>query len=130
MSETEWSEPALYARGGQLIAPRTFTEADPMSMVLVPEWERAGTDDDLWGAVTYVGRPKTDRGQPEQRGRARRTAYQGRRRQADVKVAPSDETADAGSNQRLMANSRSMALASLTSRVTGFLRSILLVAAL
>ncbi len=40
------------------------------------------------------------------------------------------EAASATADQGLMANSRSMAVASLASRITGFLRSILLVAAL
>jgi putative peptidoglycan lipid II flippase len=152
VSDTEWSEPALYARGGQLIEPRMFTEADPMSMVLVPDTWQTGQDEgrageDIWGAVTYVGRPRLDRRKADRPSpKADRPSPTGRHRALSSELplldaAPADATvlvpgavepaaADAASNQRLLANSRTMALASLTSRVTGFLRSILLVAAL
>jgi putative peptidoglycan lipid II flippase len=59
--------------------------------------------DERWSTTTYVGRSAGD--------------------------GPATE-GDEASNQRMLANSRSMAVASLISRITGFARSVLLVAAL
>ena len=122
--DPDWSEPSLYARGGVPVAPRTFTEADPLSMIFVFDEDE---HDARWGAVTYVGKRRA--------------------RNARIDSAPADasveEVEDAGpeaaedvapeavdGNRRLIANSRTMAVASLSSRLTGFLRSVLLVAAL
>jgi len=38
MSEDDWSAPSLYSGRGQVMQPRTFTEADPISAVLVADW--------------------------------------------------------------------------------------------
>jgi putative peptidoglycan lipid II flippase len=86
-----------------------FTEADPMSTMFV-DWGPS-TGDAVWGATTYVGGPRV---------RPRPTA----------EAAPEEAAPVAESDQGVIANSRSMAVASLTSRITGFLRSIMLVAAL
>ena len=108
----DWSAPTHYA-GGRPIEPRMFTEADPMSTMYVGDWGGAGQE--VWGATTYVGRP---------RGQARpRPAAEPAPQLAEQPVAES-------SDERVIAHSRSMAVASLASRSTGFLRSIMLVAAL
>jgi putative peptidoglycan lipid II flippase len=91
-----------------------FTEADPMTSMLPGDW--IGADEQRWGATTYVGRPR----------RRDRTATASR----EPEVAGGQEPIADSSDQGVIANSRSMAVASLASRVTGFLRSILLVAAL
>jgi putative peptidoglycan lipid II flippase len=123
--DDDWSTPTHYT-GGRLIEPRTFTEADPMTSVLLSDWAD-GVDESRWGATTYVGRPR--------RGRGQATAPAGP--SAAPEASPAAEAAPeaapapaAESDRGVLANSRSMAVASLTSRITGFLRSILLLAAL
>ena len=126
MSDTsvddDWSTPTHYT-GGKPIEPRALSiGGDPMTTMFPADW--GGEREERWSATTYVGRP---------RGRKRPPA------------APPDEGVDEAigppaepvaveevekDDRRVIANSRSMAVASLTSRVTGFLRSILLVAAL
>ena len=124
----DWSAPSLYSGRGQVMQPRTFTEADPISAVLVADWlddEDAGQNP--WGTTTYVGprrkRPDRRRRAPAEAGQATVAAEPAT--QESPEAAPA-KTADRG----LIANSRSMAVASLVSRITGFLRSALLVAAL
>jgi putative peptidoglycan lipid II flippase len=109
----EWSAPTHYT-GGRPIEPRTFTEADPMATLFAGDW--GGEREQRWGATTYVGRPS---------GKARP-----RPGAAEPEPAGVQEPVADSSDQGVIANSRSMAVASLTSRVTGFLRSIMLVAAL
>jgi putative peptidoglycan lipid II flippase len=108
--DDDWSAPTHYT-GSRLIEPRMFTEADPLTSLFLDDWGQG--DDEHWGATTYVGRPRHRRPEGEGEAAARPEASPGTR-------------ADRG----LMANSRSMAVASLASRLTGFLRSILLVAVL
>ena len=116
-----WSSPTHYA-GRKPIEPRMFTEADPMTTMFVGDWGQTG--EPRWGSTTYVGKPR-----------------RGRDRSAVAEAEPAADPAAAdligegrpaadASDQGLMANTRSMAVASLASRITGFLRSILLVAAL
>ena len=108
-----WSAPTHYA-GRRSIEPRMFTEADPMTTMLPGDW--SDEPEGRWGATTYVGKPRRrDRG-----AEARR----------EPEPAGAQEPIADSSDQGVIANSRSMAIASLVSRVTGFLRSILLVAAL
>jgi putative peptidoglycan lipid II flippase len=123
-----------------------FTEADPMGSVLVADWDpdldstaardaQDRADEVLWGATTYVGRSRDRPRTPAapsalSAGTVDGTVDPG----VDVPAADASPVAapvdaDRG-NRGLLAASGSMAVASLTSRVTGFVRSILLVAAL
>jgi putative peptidoglycan lipid II flippase len=137
--DDDWSSPTHYA-GGRPIEPRMFTEADPMSTQLFGIWREAGAaQENPWGSTTYVGKPRKRKKQaagtpdtaPDDSG-ARGQAVEESVEQADDTAADATQAkpAPATSDQGLMANSRSMAVASLASRVTGFLRSIMLVAAL
>jgi putative peptidoglycan lipid II flippase len=108
--DDDWSAPTHYT-GGRPIEPRMFTEADPMATMFAGSW--GDESEQRWGATTYVGRPRT---RPRPTTEPEPTATQ-------------EPVADS-TDQGVIANSRSMAVASLTSRVTGFLRSIMLVAAL
>jgi len=119
-----WSEPSLYARGGVPVAPRMFTEADPLSMLFVfDEDER----DARWGAVTYVGKRRA-RNAPVDSAPA--DSPEGAPDGAAAEVLEDAVPEAVDGNRKLIANSRTMAVASLSSRLTGFLRSVLLVAAL
>ncbi len=117
-----WSAPTHY-NGSRTIEPRTFTEADPMTSLL-GEWD-SGADESRWGTTTYVGRPRRG-GRDDAPAPAAEIAPADQ--QAGAEEAPPKPVDD--SNRGLMANTRSMAVASLASRVTGFLRSIMLLAAL
>jgi putative peptidoglycan lipid II flippase len=136
-----WSTPTHYA-GGRPVEPRLFTEADPMASLLMGDWSD-GVDESRWGTTTYVGRrrrhaareddgrhPETDTGRA---GRTDTATVDPQPRPASheaVDETSRPEDASAESTRGLLANTRSMAVASLASRVTGFLRSILLLAAL
>ncbi len=123
----DWSTPSLYAGRGRVMEPRTFTEADPISAMLVAEWP--GDEDDgqnPWSTTTYVG-PRRRR--PDRRGRDADPA-DGAPASATGTATPAGQAPAKAADRGLMANSRSMAIASLVSRITGFLRSALLVAAL
>jgi putative peptidoglycan lipid II flippase len=101
-----------------------------MTSMLPGIWEDepAAADESLWGSTTYVGRRRrrrrVERAQPAPAPPAPPEPAVGDRPAAEAR--PAVESADRG----LMANSRSMAVASLASRLTGFLRSVLLVAAI
>jgi putative peptidoglycan lipid II flippase len=89
-----------------------FTEDPSMTGVFMPIWQHASDEEwehaeEQWGSTTYAGRRRY---RPDTRTRAgeRRTPAEG----------------------GLLASSRTMAIASLASRVTGFLRSVVLAAAL
>ncbi len=174
VSDHEWSEPTLY-NGSRSIEPRTFTEADPISAVLVADYPDDGPDSipasaaPTWSSTTYVGRPRR-----RDRKRKRPDAADGSqspveapavepvaetaepdlldavgaepvgagsepelaapaeadRQEAGPDPAVEDTEAAERSNRGLLAASGSMAVASLVSRITGFLRTIFLVAAL
>jgi putative peptidoglycan lipid II flippase len=119
----DWSSATHYKQGQLPVEPRMFTEADPMAGML-PGWDGGG--EDPWGSTTYIGRP---------RGKAPARPTPGSASTVDAgdlstaEPAPSDGV-DADSNRGMLANSRSMAVASLTSRVTGFVRSVLIVSAI
>lgn len=130
-----WSAPTHYS-GRKSVEPRTFTEADPIGSVYVTDFDdgsAAGTEP-RWGATTIVGR----------KGRGRGTAVADSQRPAppessegvELATPPGDvelesPPADAERNNRvLLAASGSMAVASLVSRLTGFLRTIFIVAAI
>ncbi len=109
----------MHGRGLITVEPRTFTEDNPMTGVLMPAWQRVSDEEwahaeEQWGSVTYGGR--------------RRYRPQAA---ADTTVAKPAGTADGARREgSLLASSRTMAIASIASRVTGFLRSIVLAAAL
>src|SRR5919204_6108262 len=127
MSE-QWSQPSLYGKGLVTIEPRLFTEADPVPAVSLPPWQQVADDDwsagtaaegtaePQWSTPTYVG-PRRHLPPP---GQARKPA----------EGPPTAAAAGEESNRRLLASSRAMAVASLTGRITGFIRNILIVAAL
>lgn len=134
-----WSSPSLYRGGRQIYQPRTFTEADPMSQVLLLEWPEDEVAEPQWSTPTYVG-PRRLLGRRTSTGR-----HRGGPVEAPIEtpatagaaddVEPGMEAAaaavdDERDNRGLLAHSRTMAIASLTSRVTGFLRSSMLVAAI
>lgn len=108
-----WTTPSLYSGRGRVIEPRTFTEADPISAVLLADWAN-DANGVAWSDTSYVG-PR----------RKRPTG-----RSASDAPDPASEAGPAKPARSLLANSRTMAVASLVSRITGFLRSSLLVAAL
>jgi putative peptidoglycan lipid II flippase len=116
-TEGGWSTPSLYSAGA-LFEPRTFTEADPMTS-LFTGWAEPDIGHDLhepqWSTPTYVGKRRL---RPDAEPDS--TAVEATRPPAE----------DEESTRGLLANSRTMAVASLASRITGFLRSVLLVAAL
>jgi putative peptidoglycan lipid II flippase len=121
-----WSSPTHYA-GGRPLEPRMFTEADPMSPLLIGDWrEPSDAGENRWGTTTYVGKPRKRRGAAAPPTPTPAATPDAAPDDAGARGQAVDETSDQG----LMANSRSMAVASLASRVTGFLRSIMLVAAL
>jgi putative peptidoglycan lipid II flippase len=129
MTEEDWGEPSLYTRGARPVEPRTFTEADPISTVLVAD-DRPGAADARWGSVTYVGRPRRGAKQA-QAAVSTPEETSGTLEAVEAPAAAAAEAVDRDEGTRsVLANSRSMAFASLTSRVTGFLRSIVIVAAL
>jgi putative peptidoglycan lipid II flippase len=120
--DDDWSAPTHYA-GGKPIEPRMFTEADPMSPLYVGDWREGGDAGELWGTTTYVGRPRTrERARPEEAPAPAKPTEPG--------AAGAQEPVADSTDQGVIANSRSMAVASLTSRLTGFLRSVMVVAAL
>ena len=87
-----------------------------MTGVLMPAWQRASDEEwahaeERWGSVTYAGRRR-------------------HRPDAPATVARPADTAKARPDGSLLASSRTMAIASVASRLTGFLRSIVLAAAL
>lgn len=122
-----------------------YTEADPMGAVLTDDWGPDSHRQAVWSTPTYVGRRRLRPGTTP----AARTIDAARGRPNAASAASAAEDTGAGTaegagdaagsadaqpleraNRRLMADSRTMAIASLASRLTGFLRSILLVAAL
>ncbi|MFN2517771.1 MAG: murein biosynthesis integral membrane protein MurJ, partial [Jatrophihabitantaceae bacterium] len=149
-TEGGWSAPSLYS-GGAMFEPRTFTEADPISSVLVADWSQIEAPrEPQWSTPTYVGKRKLRRGEAPSVTAVDAATSPGAPSPDDAASpedaattslpAPVDEAAVAAAapiaaasdedTRSLLANSRTMALASLASRITGFLRSVLLVAAL
>ncbi|MEP7020827.1 MAG: murein biosynthesis integral membrane protein MurJ [Pseudonocardiales bacterium] len=125
----DWSKTSLYSDGA-MFEPRTFTEADPISSVFFTGWAEvpATPHEPQWSSPTYVG--KRGRRPGAKPAAATIDAARG------TAAAPPDGVREAPAAQPdegtagLLANSRSMAIASLASRITGFLRSVLIVAAL
>jgi putative peptidoglycan lipid II flippase len=149
-----WGTPSLYGKGLITIEPRMFTEINPVPSVAMPAWQqqteaqadaqvqadaRARAADqaraDDWGAPTHHGprrlRPR-DLPLPEPAPTSAPAPVQVRdepaHRAADDLAEESSE--EDSSNRGLLASSRTMAIASLASRITGFLRTVVIVAAL
>ena len=114
-----WSTPTHYA-GRKPVEPRTYTESDPMTTMFPGNWR--DDQDERWGSTTYVGkrRLRPQSSTPSEPGTE----------PAPPEPGGEQEPIADSSDQGVIANSRLMAVASLASRVTGFLRSIMLVAAL
>ena len=120
--DDDWSTPTHYT-GGKPIEPRALSlGGDPMTTMFPSDW--GGEREERWSATTYVGKPRGRKQVPV----AERSVAVDDAAAAPVEPAAVEEAEQ--DDRRLIANSRSMAIASLTSRITGFLRSILLVAAL
>ncbi|MGI8679568.1 MAG: murein biosynthesis integral membrane protein MurJ [Jatrophihabitans sp.] len=132
VTDDEWGTPTLYP-GRKSVEPRTFTEADPIGSVYVTDFddEPARDHEPRWGATTIVGKKRrggTRVAEPPQGADAAPV-------EAEIGAAVEDEleapSADIErSNRGLLAASGSMAVASLVSRVSGFLRTIFIVAAI
>lgn len=143
MSE-QWGETRLHRSA--TFQPPSSVGADPVTSMWLDDWAElenaffSGADGhDTWSDTTYAGRGN------RKQNRARRRA--GREGAIPVKDLVEDYRADApeveppaevpldtgvdeSEHRRLLSDSKTMAIASLASRITGFLRSSLLVAAL
>jgi putative peptidoglycan lipid II flippase len=152
--DADWGSATLYA-GGQPFEPPSMAGAEPLTSTFSAAFPAAGStqwaltgdpDEPRWSETTYVGRPR--RRDVRARRRSGRTEATGQHAtgtavaEPDIRTAVEPEAAgtaaeappqpadDERSTRGLMAASGSMAIASLASRITGFLRSALLVAAL
>ncbi len=130
-----WSTPALYSRG-QAVEPRTYTEADPISAVLVADWT-ARAEDGTWGSTTYVGPRRKRPSGPRHRAEPTPAPAPGATEADPIEADPieadpieADPIEAEDTDRSLIAHSRTIAVASLVSRFTGFLRSSMLVAAI
>ena len=134
-SADDWSRPSLYASGGRPFVPPTPADPDPISSsLLVQDWDAKDDDDVRWSTTTYVGprrlRP-TRKSAAELIDRARAGGeLPATPKAADAAPAEAPPAPTQAAQASLMAHSKTMAIASLASRITGFLRSSLLVAAL
>lgn len=131
-STEDWSTATHYT-GGRPVEPRMFTEADPISALFLDDWNDEWSEPGSrvepahWGTTTYVGRSRHRR---EEAGTDTTTATAVGETVQAPRTGSEKAAKPAARESGLMANSRSMAVASLASRLTGFLRSVLLVAAL
>ena len=127
-----WSRPSLY-QGGNPAAPPLTSGADPMASALFDDWFAPREHTAQWGSVTYTGsrRHRPRAGEP-----SRPEPTSGPPTAVDLDTAGPEqehdelEPAPESTNRGMLATSRAIAIASLASRVTGFLRSSLLVAAI
>jgi putative peptidoglycan lipid II flippase len=117
-----WSRTSLYSGRGRPVEPRMFTEADPISAVIVADWSAPdeGTAGQ-WGSTTYVG---------PRRRLPKRTDAEPAPEPVSPEAPLGEEQYEIEPERGLMRHTRQMAVASLVSRITGFLRNSLLVAAL
>jgi len=116
MSE-QWSTPSLHVGSGAAYQPPAVVDRDPITSMFQLDWLGAGEQDETgqWSATTYITR----------RGRVTRAPGV----DATAAASPQQHTAVEG-RRSLLAASGTIAVASLVSRLTGFLRSSMLVAAL
>ena len=135
----DWSAPSLYS-GRSVVQPPLVAGADPMTGVLTADWDEHGRSSPQWSTTTYVG-PRRHRPRaappvataPPAQPPAVPAEHPGEAAASDTEIGAGDAgvaAATEGGNRGLLAASRSMAVASLTSRITGFLRSSMLVAAI
>jgi putative peptidoglycan lipid II flippase len=132
-----WSAPALYS-GRASVEPRTYTEADPLASWMLPGVVE--DEPDAWSPTTYVGgapprnlRRRTEEPPPDADPVPDAPAGFGPDAPVAAESAEAERDAAAAedrSTRGLLANSRTMAVASLISRITGFLRTSMLAAAL
>jgi putative peptidoglycan lipid II flippase len=124
--DDDWSTPTHYS-SGKPIEPRALgLGGDPMTTMFPADW--GGEREERWGVTTYVGKPsRRDR---KKAAPAEEAPVAAEEAPAPPEPIETEEPVADVSDRGVIANSRSMAVASLTSRVTGFLRSIMLVAAL
>ncbi|MCW2648963.1 MAG: hypothetical protein JWP07_5072, partial [Pseudonocardiales bacterium] len=89
-----------------MFEPRTFTEADPISSVFFTDWaDVPAPHEPQWSAPTYVGR------------RNLRPGTKPAAATIDAARGTTEAAADEGTSG-LLATSRTMAVASLASRIT------------
>jgi putative peptidoglycan lipid II flippase len=148
-SPEDWSTPSLYSGSSPLVPPM-IAGADPIGASFLDDWfaaDRPHAAEPQWSATTFVGQrrhrpssastadsPSTvilDDAQMAALAAAvpPASALAPAPEPAVGSEAPADRSATKA-DRGLLANSRAMVVASLASRVTGFLRSSLLVAAL
>jgi putative peptidoglycan lipid II flippase len=121
-----WSTPSLYV-GSRTVEPRTFTEHDPISSLQLTEWVSPTGGEGQWSAPTYVGKRRL---RPDTRPAAETIGAHAPSTATEAQPVTADERDAERGNRRLLANSTTMALGTLASRITGFLRTIVLAAAL
>ena len=133
MSDDGWSSPSLY-RGGNPAAPPLTAGADPMGSALFDDWFAPPGRDAQWSVTTYSGQR---RHRPQPGENVHPVGPPPGDSAVDVALQPlpgelDDELDEApeSTNRGMLATSRAIAIASLASRLTGFLRSSLLVAAI
>lgn len=129
VEDEDWGSPTLYA-GGRPFEPPSMAGVEPLTSGFSTQWALAADPaEPRWSETTYVGKPR----RRDVKARRRSAAPVDTRRPVETRgpdvAAPVSED-DERSNRGLLTASGSMAVASLASRVTGFLRSALLVAAL
>jgi putative peptidoglycan lipid II flippase len=134
-----WSTPSIFS-SSVLIEPRTFAEADPMSGGVLLEDDSYDRDaQPTWSPPTYIGRRRhrpragTQDVAPPSAGPPT-TVMPAVTVEPELTAEPDLEQASTSApmeaDRGLMSSSRTMAIASLVSRITGFLRSSLLVVGL
>ncbi|HEV7193620.1 MAG TPA: murein biosynthesis integral membrane protein MurJ [Jatrophihabitantaceae bacterium] len=129
-----WSTPSLYS-GRSVVQPPMVSGADPMTGILTADWDDVGHAHPQWSNTTYVGpRRHRPRGAPAPSLPPTEPAEHPAEPVASELALGLDSSAEQASpeagNRGLLAASRTMAVANLTSRITGFLRSAMLVAAI
>ncbi len=123
---TDWSEPAIYP--GTAAPPTQSAEPAPTSAVDLELGTpgRLARDAAVWGETTYSG-PRRHR--PSASGHAAPAAPPAAP-PTTGRPAATDSSLGGHADRSLLSSSRTMAIASLASRITGFLRSVALAAAL
>ncbi|HEY3738114.1 MAG TPA: lipid II flippase MurJ, partial [Jatrophihabitans sp.] len=116
-NEDDWSTPSLHTAG-------SFTASFQLPA------DHGSPLDVLWSTPVYVGRRGKRVKGPAPAGVPPLTTGPQHDEQADLESAGVAAAAEARGSEQLLHDSRTMAIASLISRITGFLRSSLLVAAL
>jgi putative peptidoglycan lipid II flippase len=122
-AEDDWSSPSIF---GQVMAePRTFTEVDPVPLSFFDDPEA----ENPWSAPTYFGPRRHRPGVPAEQIISSVAAGSSPPEVSAEPVSAGTAT-ETGERRGLLSRSRTMAVASLISRLTGFIRNIAIVAAL